>query len=162
MTRSDVLHVSDPSASIVADLQHAPKIRSNTFDCVILQQTLQCIYDTRAALRTVHRILKPGGVALVSVPGISRTSDPVWSDSWYWSFTSRSVQRLFGDEFGERNVRVQGHGNIFIATAFLQGLAVSEVTERDLDVYDEGYEITITARARKDGPHGADRIQRRQ
>lgn len=150
VTRSDVLHVNDPAgATIVADLTHAPQIRANSFDCVILTQTLQYIYDTRAALKTLYRILKPGGVALVTVPGISRTSDPLWSDSWYWSFTSRSVQRLFAERFGARNVRVEGHGNIFIATAFLQGLAVSEVTPQDLDYYDAGYEITITARARK-------------
>ena len=63
--RSDVLHITpdNPRATIVADLTCADDvIPSQAFDCIILTQTLEVIYDVRAALRTVHRALKPGGV----------------------------------------------------------------------------------------------------
>ena len=72
--RSDVLDV-DPgnnAATIVADLAAADAVASNCFDCVILTQTLQLVYDTRAALTHVHRILRPGGVVLVTVPTMSQ------------------------------------------------------------------------------------------
>ena len=61
VTHSDVLHVSrdHPGATVVADLTDAPQIPSDQYDCVILTQTLQYIYETRAALRTLHRILRP-------------------------------------------------------------------------------------------------------
>src|SRR5262249_27189682 len=66
--RRDVLSVVDtnPRATIIGDLSNAPHIASNTFDCIILTQTLHLIYDVRAALATLHRILKPGGVLLAT------------------------------------------------------------------------------------------------
>src|SRR5438132_14231822 len=64
VTASDVMHVTpgNPAATIVADLTSADHVPSDAFDCIILTQTLQMIYDMNAALRTLHRILKPGGV----------------------------------------------------------------------------------------------------
>ena len=71
VTHSDVLHVSrdNPKATIVGDLASADHIESDAFDCVILTQTLHLIYDVRAALVTLHRILRPGGVLLATFPG---------------------------------------------------------------------------------------------
>jgi SAM-dependent methyltransferase len=145
----DVLHVSpDHSrATIIADLTHAPHIPSDSYDCIILTQTLQYIYDTPAALATLYRILKPGGVLLATFPGLSRTSDPLWSDRWYWNFTSRSARRLFADVFPEERLDVRGYGNVLVATAFLYGLAVAELRQDELEYSDPGFEIVITARA---------------
>ena len=59
----------NPQATIVADLTDAPHIPDDTFDCAIVTQTLQFVYDVRAAFATLHRILAPGGVLLATVPG---------------------------------------------------------------------------------------------
>ncbi len=149
VTRSDVLHLraGHPGATIIADLTAAEHVPSGAFDCVILTQTLQYIYDLRAALRTLHRILAPGGVLLATFPGLSRTSDPQWSDTWHWNLTSRSARRLFGEVFPAETGRVQGHGNVLAATAFLYGLAVAELRPEELDHYDVGFELCITVRA---------------
>jgi SAM-dependent methyltransferase len=74
VTHSDVLDVRKdyPDANIIADLTNAEQIPSNTYDCVILLQTLQLIYDMAAALKTVRRILKPSGVLLATFPGIGQ------------------------------------------------------------------------------------------
>src|SRR5215217_1849063 len=76
VTQSDVLHISDwnPGVTMVGDLTQL-EIDSQLFDCVIVTQTLQLIYDYRAALRTIHRILRPGGVALVTLPAINKSRD---------------------------------------------------------------------------------------
>ena len=154
VTRSDVLHLraGHPGATIIADLTEAGNIPSDAFDCVILTQTLQYIYDLRAALATLRRILRPGGVLLATFPGLSRTSDPQWSDTWHWNLTSRSARRLFGEFFPAAATRVGGHGNVLAATAFLYGLAVAELRPGELDYYDPGFEICITVRAVR--PHG--------
>ena len=151
VTHSDVLHVSHdhPGATVVADLTDAPHIPSDQYDCVILTQTLQYIYDTRAALRTLHRILRPGGSLLATFPGLSRTSDPLWSASWYWNFTSCSAKRLFGEVFNQRKLKVEGFGNLFVATAFLYGLVQADISQEDFTHNDEGFEITIGVCARK-------------
>jgi SAM-dependent methyltransferase len=75
VTRSDVLHVKtgNPLATIVADLARGDNLPSDAFGSIILTQTLHMIYDYRAVLQTVHRILKPGGVVLLTTPGITKT-----------------------------------------------------------------------------------------
>jgi hypothetical protein len=151
VARSDVLHVEEgnPAATIVADLADAPQIASETFDAVLCCQTLQLIYDVRAAVHTLHRIVKPGAPVLATFSGISRTSDPTWGDHWCWSFTERSARRLFEECFAPSRVAVEAHGNLLAATAFLHGLAAQELESEQLAYVDRGYAIVITVRAVK-------------
>lgn len=149
--QSDVLHVNtgNEQATIVADLAHADHIPSNHFDCIILTQTLQLVYDLRPAIQTLHRILKPGGVVLATVPGISPISHDEWGHSWCWSFSVLSARRLFEETFLPAQVAVDSHGNVLVATAFLQGLSVGELRQGELDHRDPRYQVVITVRAVK-------------
>jgi SAM-dependent methyltransferase len=152
ITKSDVLHAveGNPEATIVADLTHADQIPSETFDCIIITQTLQLIYDVRAALRHLHRILKTGGVILATFPGISqipRYDMDNWGD--YWRFTNLSARLLFEETFGRDNVYVEAYGNVLTAIAFLHGLATKELEKEEFDYRDPDYEVVITVRAIK-------------
>lgn len=151
VTQSDVLHIEEgnPEATIIGDLTDAPHIPSNTFDCFILVETLQLIYEVRLAIQTAYRILNPGGVLLVTVPGITPIYDREWYQLWCWSFTAVSAKQLFQEVFPAENIQVESFGNVLAATAFLQGLAVQEVRKNELDYYDPGYPVTITVRAVK-------------
>ena len=154
VTRSDVLHLQsgNPKATLVADLANAQHISSNSFDCIIFTQTLQFIYDVRAALSHLHRILKPGGRLLATLPGISQISRydmDRWGD--FWRFTSLSGRRLFEESFPAGNVTVQAYGNVLVAIAFLTGLASEELKQEELDQSDRDYELLITVRAIKSG-----------
>ena len=155
VTRGDVLHISQDhaEATIVADLTCADHIPSNTFDCIILTQTLQFIPNLQAAVCTLNRILKPGGVLLATIPGISQISRydmDHWGD--YWRFTTVSAWHLFQKAFLPENITVEAHGNVLVATAFLQGLAVEELHQEELDYRDSDYEVLITVRAIKPEP----------
>lgn len=149
VVKMDMLHVNEgvEGATYVDDLSDGSTLPSNAFDCVILTQTLHLIYDMKAALRTIYRILKPGGVLLATVPGITQISDEDWNDSWYWSLTTASARRLCGEVFHPSLVEVKGFGNVLAATSFLQGLADSELTPAELDVPDPEYPVTVTIRA---------------
>lgn len=152
--RVDVLHAdeSNPAATIVGDLRSGENIPSNSYDCVICTQTLHLIYDVHAAVATLHRILTPGGVVLATVPGISQICRPdadLWGD--HWRFTTRSARRLFEGLFPAENVRVEAHGNVLAATAFLWGMAAEEMKEHELEMHDPDYELLITIRAQKAG-----------
>lgn len=151
VTKSDVVHVveGNPAATIVADLTCADHIPSDTFDCVILTQTLQLIYDVRSALKTLYRILKPGGTLLATFPGISQIDHEDWHDYWCWSFTTLSARRLFCEVFPTTNVKVETSGNVLVAIAFLHGLALEELRQTELDYRDPDYEVLITVRAVK-------------
>lgn len=149
VTVSDVLHVDEgnPQATIVGDLADAPQIADDTFDCIILTQTLQLIFDVNGALATLHRILRPGGVLLATFPGITHTGDMDWSNHWCWSFTRTSAKRLFEPVFGADNIRLSASGNVLAATAFLYGMADRELTRAELDAYDPAYDMVIAVRA---------------
>jgi SAM-dependent methyltransferase len=152
VARSDVLHVSEsnPRVTIIGDLTRPDQLPSDSFDCIILTQTLQFIYDVPAALETVRRALKPGGVALVTIPGIANISR-YDMDRWghYWSFTTLSARRLFEAVFPSECVRVEAHGNVLASIAFLHGLAAEELRREELDHVDPDYELLITVRAEK-------------
>lgn len=150
--RSDVINnnADSPAVTIVADLAGCDHVPANTFDCFIFTQTLQFIYDARAAVASIHRMLKPGGVLLGTFPALSqicRYDMDRWGD--YWRFTSASIQNLLGEAFGSQNVEVTAHGNVLAAVCFLHGLAAEDLTPEELDVFDRDYPLLITGRAVK-------------
>ena len=154
VSQIDILHGDDsnPTATLVGDLSSGDGIPSDTFDCIICTQTLLLLYDVKGAVETLHRALKPGGTALVTVPGISKLCRPdydLWGD--YWRFTTLSSRRLFSEFFPAENVSVEAHGNVLSTTAMLHGLAAEDLRPAELDLRDPDYELLITIRAVKAG-----------
>lgn len=151
VVRSDVLHVHarNPAATIVGDLSSPNVLPEAAFDCMVLTQVLHLIYDMAAAVREIHRGLKPGGVALVTVPAISQIAQDEWGENWFWAVAPDGARRLFDNVFGRDHVRVEAFGNVFAATAFLQGVAVEEVDARKLEAIDRNYPVTVVIRAQK-------------
>jgi SAM-dependent methyltransferase len=150
VTQSDVLHAvaGNRKATIVGNLETGEGIPRGTFDCVILTQVLPFLFDVRGAIRNAHAALAPAGTLLVTVPGISQISRydmDRWGD--FWRFTSLSARRLFEEVFSPSDVVVETFGNVLIATAFLHGMALHEVTRQELDYRDIDYEVIVTVRA---------------
>jgi SAM-dependent methyltransferase len=153
--RADVLHVvpGNPKATIIADLTSDDPVPENAFDCIIMTQTLQMIYDMKAAIRRLHRMLRPGGVLLVTTHGISPICRHEGQDDWgeYWHLTGQSARRLFAEVFGAENVTVGEFGNVLSAVARLHGLAAEELTKEELDYRDFSFDLLVTVRAVKAG-----------
>lgn len=153
VTRPEVLHYveGNPQATIVADLTDAPHIQSDSFDCIIFTQTLQMIWDMNAALATLHRILKPGGVLLLTTSGISKVGRRLGRDDWgeYWRLTAPAVERLAAEQFPGATVTVTTYGNVLSACAYLQGLALEELDPAELDYVDPDFEVIVGARIKK-------------
>jgi GT2 family glycosyltransferase/SAM-dependent methyltransferase len=150
VTHQDVLNLSaSDSATIVGDLCDPQTLPGAAFDCLILTQTLHLIFDMRAAVAQMHRALKAGGVALITVPGISYVDRGDAGPIWCWALTRHSAFRLFAEVFGDRNVQVEAHGNVYAATTYLFGLAIEEVDTAKLDVEDARYPVTVSVRAQK-------------
>jgi len=151
VVQSDILHVDATNiyATIVGDLSDAPQIPANSFDCIILTQTLHLIYNFKAAVETCFRILKPGGVLLLTVPGISHVDQSEWGKYWLWSFTNNSISKILEEFFSHDKIKIATFGNVLIATAFLYGMGLPEVTREQLDSFDPHYQVIITATAVK-------------
>lgn len=138
----------NPHATHVADLAVGDGLPDGAFDCFVLTQTLQCIFDVSGALAQARRILRPGGVLLATVPVSSRLCD-LQTDSW--RFTPLGFRRLLADAFGAGNVSVEGHGNVLTQVAFLEGLAAEDLTRAELADDDELFPLLVCARAVRAG-----------
>ena len=101
----------------------------------------------KSAIDHSYRILRPGGVLLVTVPALSRLAGQGFTD--YWRFTPTSCVRLFGEVFGEEHVSVSVFGNVLSAVAFLEGMACEEFSKHELDQVDERYPLLLAIRAVK-------------
>ncbi|HET9063214.1 MAG TPA: glycosyltransferase [Candidatus Binatia bacterium] len=155
VTQRDVLHVNPAArnATLLGDLQDGGHLESDAFDCIVLTQTLHLLFDIPAAVATLHRILKPGGVLLVTVPGVSSVDSGEWGGTWMWSLTAASLGRLLARSFAENDVAVTTYGNVLTAVAFLHGLAEDELRPGDYDVTDPHYPVIVAGRAKK-AEHG--------
>ncbi len=109
-------------------------------------------------MEQIRKALKPGGVALVTVPGITPVDRGEWGASWYWSLTPAAAGRLFADAFGAESVTIAAFGNVFAATAFLHRAALEEVNTAKLDRYDEAFPVIVTVRAAASHPERRSRL----
>jgi hypothetical protein len=145
---SDILHVdkNDKSATIIADLSKLESVPENIADSFICTQTLNFIYDTNTAIKSIHKILKVNGTAIITVAGLSQISRfdmDRWGD--YWRFTDKSLRHMLVETFGEDNVQIEIMGNVYGATMLLQGIAFEEVNIAKLAVKDDNYQIILGA-----------------
>lgn len=151
--RCEVLDFDEqnPRCTVRLDLAQPASAPENQFDCILCIQTLFEIYDYAAAAASLFKMLRPGGVLLATVPGISQRVPPAMLGAGgdWWRFTAQSAERLFANVFGGSQVMVQTYGNVLSATAFLHGLVQEELTRDELDFHDPGYEVLIGVRAVK-------------
>ena len=148
----EVLHATPQNrkATIVGDLTDPSTLPENAVDCFICTQTFNFIFEVQKAITGAHHILKPGGVLLATVSGISQISRydmDRWGD--FWRFTTASLDKLFTPVF-KGGVEIKSYGNVLAATAFLQGVSVEDLPDRTLlDANDLDYQMLLTIVARK-------------
>jgi SAM-dependent methyltransferase len=159
--QSEVIDIvsENPKATIVGNLETGEGLPSNAFDCIIITQTYQYLYDLKKAVQNNYRILKPYGVLLATFPAVTKVSrDNMISQYFkntpyklveYWRFTDTVVKRLFDEIFGSDNVSIETYGNVLAASAFLYGLAANELDVKKLNYHDPDYQIIIASRVVK-------------
>lgn len=125
-------------------------IQENMADCLICTQTLQYIYDLKAAMKNIYKLLKPNGTALITVPGIKSLclyDEQNWGERW--SFTKESMRQLCLEVCGENNFIIESYGNVKIVTAYLYGVCCEDLKEEDFEYNDSQFPFLITVRLNK-------------
>ena len=148
VTRLDIVSLHPtPIATITGDLTQPATLPAGQFDCIICTQTLQLLFDLRAAVENLRRALRPGGVLLLTAPAITPIDRGEWKESWYWSFTEASLRRLHSQAFDPEKIEVSVYGNLNAATGFLHGAAVEDIGAGKLRMLDPAYPVIVAARA---------------
>ncbi len=148
---SHIFHVDHqhPDATYTGDIASAADMPAAYYDCVIFTQTMQYIYDFEGAISQIHKILKPGGVLLLTVPGLSPISRDQWSELWLFNFSSAALKKMFTTKFESESIVFESYGNVKVATAAMYGLAAEEIQPEDFTYQDPLYQLVNTVIAIK-------------
>jgi len=84
MAKANIGHLNIPLHN--ANLYQLP-YASNTFDAVILSEILEHVDDDVAGLKEAYRVLKPGGVVVITVP---HANYPFW-----WDPINKTLETVF-------------------------------------------------------------------
>lgn len=148
---SYILHVNGTGKNAIkGNLETGEGMEENSFDTMIITQTLMFMLDINSAVANIYRMLKHGGTALLTVAGISQVSrydDDRWGH--YFGFYETGVRKLCCEVFGEENVEVKVYGNVKTAVSMLYGLCSGDLQPEDFEVYDKDYPVIIGVVLRK-------------
>jgi SAM-dependent methyltransferase len=148
VTKIDVIDndVKSKIATIIDDLTHLKTVKNDTFDCLVITHTLGMIPEFQKAIETCYRVLKPGGVLLVTS---SAFSPLVENEKTYWRCTQFGAEYMFGKVFDHDKLKITSYGNVLTSQCFWVGMAQEELTHEELDYDDPHYPCVIGIRAQK-------------
>jgi SAM-dependent methyltransferase len=121
-SRSHIIDInpSNRAATLVVDLCRPSSLMADSYDCVILTQTLQFLEAPEVALINLWRSLRPGGTMMITVPCAVRI-DHELPEADYWRWIPAGLRELIGRHCDEAMVEVEGAGNLVTALAALLG-----------------------------------------
>ena len=95
--------IESPLAKVKMDIHEIP-FAENTFDAVLCNHVLEHVRDDIQAMREIHRVLKPGGFAILQIPFFNPVPDTTFEDNTITD--PRERERIFGQD---DHVRKYGH-----------------------------------------------------
>jgi len=143
----DIAPLPGHAPTYVVDLAKADGvIPSDTYDCVLLPNTLSVLRDLEGCLTQALRVLRPGGTILAA-GAVFVPLTPDYPD--YWRLTGDAWREVTARVWPGCDVEVTQHGNLTAAMAALLGLALEELTPEELDAQDPRYPVAVTIACRK-------------
>jgi len=124
---TDIMHGRD--VDIICDaVDLVERFGAESFDVMICTSTLEHIENWKGAVSNLKRVLKPGGILLLTTqsPGFPYHNPPD-----YWRFTVADMRAIFADldiETLKPDPQVPG--------VFIKARRPRDFTERDLDLFD--------------------------
>jgi SAM-dependent methyltransferase len=95
--------IESPLAKVKMDIHQIP-FNANKFDVVLCNHVLEHVRDDIQAMREIHRVLKPGGFAILQIPFFNPIPNVTFEDA---SITDkREREKIFGQD---DHVRKYGH-----------------------------------------------------
>lgn len=129
--------VADVSEEAVKNIECASKVVTSItgmsfvddcFDCILCSEVLEHISDDAKAISELRRVLKPGGVMVVTVPFQKR----------FWAEDDEYVGHVRRYDPGELERKLQSGGFQSVKTYKLSGTIERWLTRRSLRTYQKG------------------------
>lgn len=103
--------IESPLAKVKMDIHRIP-FPDNHFDAVLCNHVLEHVADDIKAMNEIHRVLKPGGWAIMQVPFFSPVPETTYEDASITNPRDREKAfgqddhvRMFGKDFAQRIAR---------------------------------------------------------
>lgn len=87
--------IESPLAKVKMDI-HAIPFEENKFDVVLCNHVLEHVRDDIKAMNEIHRVLKPGGFAILQVPFFNPVQEKTFEDNTITD--KRERERIFGQD----------------------------------------------------------------
>jgi hypothetical protein len=141
------IDASNPSATLIADLQQVGSLSQDAYDCVILTQTLHLLRRPDHCIDNCFGALRARGVLLATAPSLSRVS-PTYPQGDFWRFTPAGIRELFA-RCWHGPFSVYAFGSLRTCVAFLLGEAQEDLPKAVLDDHDPRFPLTVAVAAHK-------------
>ena len=117
---------ANATAEVQARAEQLP-FEDESFDLALCIQVLEHVDDPAAAIRELHRVVRPGGRVLASTHG-TYVYHPDPGDHWRW--TTTGLERLFRENGAWSGVSIKGGAGTSSALALLNGHYLELVAKR--------------------------------
>ena len=102
-----------------------------SFDLVLCTQVLEHVTEPHQAIAEIHRVLRPGGSALISTHGVFLYHpDPPDGDGDYWRWTHSGLRRQVDAAGSWSEIAIQANGNVVACVAYIAAQYVDEFGRR--------------------------------
>ena len=102
-----------------------------SFDLILCTQVREHLPEPAVALSEMHRVLRPGGSALISTHGVFLYHpDPPDGEGDYWRWTHSGLRRQVGAAGDWSEVAIQANGNVVACLAYIAAQYVDELGRR--------------------------------
>ena len=129
---------------VKGNLETGEGLKEEYLDCIILTNVLSSLFDIQAAVRNIGRVLKKGGKAIITVPGIASLYRVQYETyGQFWRFTPSGVIQLLKRYIPDAKIIVKEYGNVKTSAAFLYGMTVEDLTKEELEYRDSCYPMVI-------------------
>jgi SAM-dependent methyltransferase len=115
-----------PHVDVVSPAETLP-FEDERFHAVLSTQTLEHVADPARVVREAHRVMKPGGVLVLSTHGTA-AYHPCPTDLWRW--TQEGLEKLIRDNGEWTSLRLEATGGTAACFGYLLGFYVNGALQR--------------------------------
>lgn len=133
------------------DLSTGEGVIAEKFDCFICTQTLTYIINLEKAIDSLIKMLKQGGILLITFPGMLHRASAQELDAYkpLYGILPSAIHKLLTPYLDNIEYSMEVYGNVKCAVATLYGIPSDVFTEEEMLKKDEDYPLLVGMKIKK-------------